>query len=245
VTAVLGPVASVALAALIAVAAYVASVPLLAAAVGLGVLALALGWSSLMELPSRRGTTLAVLGIGWVAAAMAVRAMDMTRPLAPFAALLAVAVLVAFAHELIRRHGRPHLVESLTGTLSGEAVALLGGGWVLLPSTRLRLAAVVAVAAAAAGARLTAAFPVPARWSGWAAAGVGTVVGTVAGVVTDPSRVVPVVVVSVVVAGVVSGLDRLFLGMTGVRSVPALLSSSAAPVLAVGTVAYAVARFMA
>ncbi|HEX2804831.1 MAG TPA: hypothetical protein VHN80_01505, partial [Kineosporiaceae bacterium] len=63
-TAVLGVIASVALAALIAVAAWIATPLLLAAAVGLAVLLLAVGWGSLLELPAPRGSAVAVALIG-------------------------------------------------------------------------------------------------------------------------------------------------------------------------------------
>jgi hypothetical protein len=244
VTAVLAALASVALSALIAVAADAGSTALLAVAVAVGVLALALGWATLLELPSARGTATVVAFTGWVSAAIGVRAVGMTRPLAPFAALLALAVLLAFGHELLRRHGRPHLVESVTGTLSGEAVALLGGGWVLLPSTGLGVTAVVTVATAVAGARLAGLLPVPPSLGGWLAWVLGTAAGLLGGIAVQESRLVAVAVVAAVVSAVVAGLDRLFVGMPTAGSVPAAISSAAAPVLTVGTVAYALARFL-
>jgi hypothetical protein len=245
VTAVLAALASTALAALIAVAAYAGSIPLLAVAVGVTVLFLALGWGALLELPAPRGTALIVMVIGGASAGLAVWATGALRPLAPFAALLALAVLLSFGHELIRGRGRPHLVESLTGTLSGAAVALLGGGWVLLPGTRLALAGLAAGAAAVAGARLGTLLPVPPRLDGWVSLATGAAAGAATGAALDPARVLPLVAVVVAVASVVAGLDRLLLGRTGRRSLPAVLSASAAPVLAVGTVAYAVARLVA
>ena len=250
VTAALAPLASVALAALVAVAAYTVYTPLVAVAVGVAVLALAMGWGGLLELPARRGTALVLTLTGWASAVIAVLAIGMVRPLAPFTALLAVAVLLAFAHELIRGQGRPHLVESVTGTLSGEAVALLGGGWVLLPSTRLGLTAVVAAAAATAGARLACLIPLPPRVAGWVALMLGVAAGTLAGVLVDPSQLMPVAVLSGVVSAVVAGLDQVFIGLPATRpasgafSAISAFSAAAAPVLAVGTVAYAVSRLL-
>jgi len=244
VTAVLGAIASVAFAGLIVVAGYAVSPLMLAGAVAVSVLVLALGWGSLLDLPARRGTGLVIALVGCGGAALAVKAANMTRPLAPYAALLAGAVLLAFAHELTRRRGRPHLVESVTGTAAGETLALLGGGWALLPGTRLGLAALVAGAAATGGARLVAVLAVPERIAGWAALATGAAIGAIAGAVVDPTRVLPLLAVAVVVASVVAGLDRLLLGLTGRRSVLAVLAGGAAPVLAVGTVAYAVARLV-
>jgi hypothetical protein len=244
VRAVLGALASVAFAALIVVAGYAVTPMLLAGAVALTVVVLALGWGSLLELPARRGTGLVIAVIGCGGAALAVKAVNITRPLAPFAALLAGAVLLAFAHELIRRHGRPHMVESVSGTLSGETVALLGGGWMLLPSTRLGLSALVVGAASAAAARLVAPLPLPERAEGWASLAAGALAGGISGTVLDPAQGMPLLGVALAVASVVAGLDRLVLGISARPSVPGVLAGAVAPVLAVGTVAYAVARLV-
>lgn len=243
-TAVLGVIASVALAALIAAAAWTMTPVLLAGAVGLAVVVLAIGWASLLDLPAPRGSALAVVLIGLGGAAVALRAGAMTRPLAPFAALLALAVLLAFGHELLRRHGRPHLVESLAGTLAAEAVALLGAGWVLLPGTKLGLTSVAAVAAAVIGVRLAALLPIPDRAAGWVAYLAGAVVGTIGGVIAEPARYLPVALLSLGVSAVAAGLDRLLLRLPTLRGAAATLSASAAPVLAVGTVAYVLDRLV-
>jgi hypothetical protein len=244
VTAVLGAIASVALAALIAAAAWTLTPLLLAAAVGVAVVVLAVGWASLLDLPAPRGSAVAVLLIGLGGAVVALQAGAMTRPLAPFAALLALAVLLAFGHELLRRHGRPHLVESLTGTMAAEAVALLGAGWVLLPGTKLGLTAVAAVAAAVVGVRLAALLPIQDRVAGWVAFVAGAVFGTAGGVLVDPARYLPVALLSLGVSAVAAGLDRLLQRLPTMRGAAATLSASAAPVLAVGTVAYVLDRLV-
>jgi hypothetical protein len=244
VTAVLGAFASVALAALIALAAWTATPLLLAAAVGLAVVVLAIGWGRLLDLPAPRGSAVAVLVIGLGGAGVALRAGAMTRPLAPFAALLAFAVLLAFGHELMRRHGRPHLVESLAGTLSAEAVALLGAGWVLLPGTKPGFTVVAAVAAAVAAVRLSALLPMPTRMAGWVAFVAGGVIGTAAGVLAEPARYLPVALLSLGVSAVAAGLDQLLLQVPTLRGTAVTLSAAAAPVLAVGTVAYVLDRLV-
>jgi hypothetical protein len=247
VTALPAALATLALAALIAVAGYAATPLLLAAAVALAVLLLAVGWAGLLDLPAPRGSAVVIVLTGWAAAGLAVRAADMTRPLAPFAALLALSVLMAFAHELARRGGRHDLVESVTGTLSGQALALLGGGWVLVPTTRLALTALSTAIAAAAVTRLAATvpMPVPPAFAGWSALGVGAVVGATTGGLLEGSRFPSLLLVSVVVAAVVAGLDRLVLPLAERRPLPVALSAGAAPLLAVGTAAYAVARLVA
>jgi hypothetical protein len=245
VTAALPALASVVLAAVIVVAGYAVSAPLLALGVGLAVLVLAVGWGRLLELPAARGTAVAILLTGWAGAGVAVLAAKASTPLAPFTVLLAGAVLIAFGHELIRRHGRPHLVESVTGTFSGQTLALLGGGWVLLPVTSLGVAAMATAAAAAAAARVAELLPVPERIAGWLAAVIGVAVGAFTGIMVDPKRPLPLLMVALVVAAVVAGLDRLLLLLPRARTGQAALAGAAAPVLAVGTVAYAVARMVA
>lgn len=244
-TGVLGAIASVAFAGLMVVAGYAATPLLLAGAVALAVLVLALGWGALLDLPTRRGTGLVIALVGVGGAELAVRATTMTRPLAPFAALLAGSVLLAFGHQLLRRHGRPHLVESVTGTVSGQTVALLGGGWVLLPGTRLALPALAVAVAATVVARIVAVLPVAERFAGWSSLVAGAAAGGFTGVMLDPPRAMPLLAVGVVVAAVVAGLDRLLLTLASSRrSVPGTLAAAAAPVLVVGTVAYAVARLV-
>ena len=244
VTAVLGALSSVALAAVIAVAAWTASPLLLAAAVGLAVLAFATGCGPLLDLPAPRGSAVVVIVSGGGGAGVALRAATAVHPLASFAALLARAVLLAFGHELLRRHGRPHLVESLAGTLAAEAVALLGAGWVLLPGTRLGLTAVAAVAAAVVGVRLAGLLPVPARLAGWVALIAGGVLGTAIGVALAPARYLPVALLALGVSAVAAGVDRLLEGIPDLRGTAVTLSAGAAPVLAVGTVAYVLDRFV-
>jgi hypothetical protein len=168
----------------------------------------------------------------------------MARPLAPFAVLLALSVLLAFGHELARGGGRQQLVESVTGTVSGQALALLGGGWVLLPTTRLALTALSTALAAAMGARLLALVPVPRSFAGWTAVAGGVAAGTAAAAVLDPSRLVSLFLVATVVAAVVAGLDRLILRVLPRAGATAVLAAGAAPLLAVGTAAYAAARLV-
>jgi hypothetical protein len=237
VTALLGPLVSAVFAGLIVAAGYTGSSLLLAAAVALPALVLALGWPRLLDLPALPGSLAVIALTGLAGAATAVAAAGMTRPLAPFAALLAGAVVVAFAHELLRRHGRPHLVESVTGTLCGQTLVLLGGGWVLVPGTRFGLITL-------AGARLTVAVPVPERFAGWASLVVGVLAGALVGLLIEPRRAAAMLAVALVVSAVAAGLDRLLIPLAAGRSALRRLAAAAAPVLAVGTVAYAVARLV-
>jgi hypothetical protein len=241
VNAVLGALASVALAALVALSAYSVTA-VLAAALALVVLCVALGWPALFRLPGPRGSSAAIAVAGWAGIALALAVQERVRPLAWFAALLAFAVLLAFVREIVRPVPRDGLVESLTGTLAGEVVAVLAAGWLLVPRTALGTAGVLVAAVAVAVARLPGALPWPGALTAWG----GLVAGTVAAVVTArlavPSQLGAGVLIGVAVAGVVAGLDRLLSGAPDTRGAAALIASAAAPVAASGVVAYAVAR---
>lgn len=240
-TAVLGALASVALAGLVAVSAF-SGPTVLAAAVALVVLVTALGWAALFDLPGRLGSGTVVALAGWAGVLLALVVQQRVRPLAAFTGLLAAAVLAAFVHELLRRAPREALVESLTGTFAGEVVVVLGAAWVLVPHTTVGVAGVLVGAVAVAAARLATALP----WSGSVTAWIGVAVGTAAATITaqlsTQVQLGPGALIGLSVAGVVAGLDRLLALPAVGRGSAALVASSAAPVAAAGVVAYAVAR---
>jgi hypothetical protein len=238
---VLGALVSAALAGLVALSAY-SGVSVLGAAVALVVLATALGWAPLFELPGRVGSGVVVAVAGWAGVALALAVQYRVRPLAAFAELLAVAVLIAFVHEILRRAPREALVESLTGTFAGEVVVVLAGAWVLVPRTGVGVAGVLVGAVAVGGARLATALPWPGAVTGWIGLVAGTVGAAIAAMIVSPVHVGPGAVIGVAVAAVVAGLDRLLALPAAARGTAALVASSAAPVAAAGVVAYAVAR---
>lgn len=244
-TAVLGAAGSVALAALLAVTSAVSTGPALpAAAVAVVVLALAAGWGVLLDLPDPRGTGVVIAVTGLAAAVASVVSQGRTRPLAAFAAVLALGVLLAFGHELVRRGGRAALVESVTGTFSGQVLAVLAAGWALLPGTRVGLDGVLVAAAAVAAARLSTAVPGPARVTGWVGVAAGAVAALVVGYVVMPQLLGAAAAIGLGIAGVTAGLDRLLAAQDAAQDPAALVASAAAPVAAAGTVAYAVARLL-
>ncbi len=241
-TAVLAALASVALAGLVGLAGVV-NPSLLAVAVGLVVLVAALGAGVLLGLPHPNGTALLVLLTGWSAVAVTTFAPD-DEPLGLLAAFLALSVLLAFAHELLRRDGRVDLVESVTGTVTGQVCVLLAAGWVLLPETALGRAAIFVAAVSVGVARAVTAIPFPRLLAAWAPFVAGTVGAVVAAQFTDPVRNLPAIATGVAVSAVVAGLDRLLRHAPGSGTALGLLTSAAAPVAAVGTVTYAVVRLV-
>jgi hypothetical protein len=221
---------------------------LVAAAAGLCVLGLAVGWGDLLRLPHKPGTAVLVGALG--AAALVIGTLASTtqdrlpQPLSVFAAVIAIAVLTAFAHELVRQDGRRNLVESLTGTVTGQVIAVLASGWVLLAYTRPGSSALVVTAAAVAGGRLASGLPLPLPFG--AMAWVGVVVGVLAafGASFFVSGVPPLnaAVVGLTVSGVAVAIDQLFGPAPDQLQDLSMLARAAAPVAAAGTVAFAVIR---
>jgi hypothetical protein len=153
-------------------------------------------------------------------------------------------VLAAFGHELARRDGRTDLVESVTGTVTCQVCVLLAAGWVLLPQTSLGQAAILVAAVAVGVARAVTALPLKSPVAAWAPFVAGTVGAVIAAQFTEPVRLLPAVASGLAVSGAVAGLDRLLRQAPGARTAIGLLAAAAAPVSAVGTVAYAVSRLV-
>ena len=116
--------ATIAFAALVGLTGY-ASPDFVAVAVGLAGLVLAWGWPQLLSLPSPRGTS-TVLAVGTV---LMTGSVLLTRD-APYLqwlpAAMAVSVIAAFLHQLMRRDGRPRLTESVSSSVTGLVVVSAG-----------------------------------------------------------------------------------------------------------------------
>lgn len=128
---------------------------------------LAWGWTRLVGLPSRRGTTIvvatsAVLLTGSVVLPADGYAMRWTP------AALAFCVTCAFVHQLLRQDGRPRVVASLSGSMLALAILCSGVAWIALPGLRLGPPVMASVAlglAASAGAEWTCLRTRHGRWA--------------------------------------------------------------------------------
>ena len=225
-----------------------------AGVVALVVVLVAAGWGALFDLPDGSGVVavLTLTGLGSLAVVMwRGRGHE---PLGLFAAAVAAALMLAFARELLRRDGRTHLVESVTGTLSGQVVTVLAAGWLLLPQLtqgRVCLMLAAGVTAAAVVGDLAGALPVipdsRRPWVGGLAASVAAAAAAVAlARFWQPSLLMPALVLAPLAAGVVSGLGALLMHQPAARSrAAAMVAGAAARVAVMGTVAYAVLRLVA
>jgi len=218
------------------------------AAAGLCVLAMAVGWGELLRLPHRSGTAImvGVLGLGALVAGTVAAApkTGVARPLSVFAAVIAIAVLTSFAHELLRQDGRRDVVESVTGTFTGQVMAVLAAGWVLLEQTRPGSSAVIVAAAAVIASRLLTALPLPLSTVllSWIGMGVGLVAALATSFFVSDVPPLNAAVVGAAVAGIGIAIDQLFAPVPERQVDLGLLARAAAPVAAAGTVAYAVVR---
>ncbi|MCH8611973.1 hypothetical protein [Arsenicicoccus dermatophilus] len=126
--------AAVALAVLLAVAgsARGAAGPVTVGAVAVAFAVLTAGWTRLVGLPSRKGTVITV-GITAVLLLASVALPRDGASLRWVPAALALGVVSAFLHQLLRRDGRPRVVTSLSGTLLALALLASGVTWVAVP----------------------------------------------------------------------------------------------------------------
>lgn len=128
----------------------VASPDVLALALWIGGAVLAWGWAGMLALPAPRGTSVVLL-LGAIALVLGA-AWDHQVPwLSWVAVALAISVLVAFLHQLLRVDGRPRIVESVSSIVLG--LGLITCGVLLIPlATTTEGAALVAATVAGAGA---------------------------------------------------------------------------------------------
>ncbi|HEY5515896.1 MAG TPA: hypothetical protein VIK12_06795 [Pengzhenrongella sp.] len=172
-------VATAVAAALVAVAAFLGEVPLIALA-GVLAVAFAVGWPSLVDLPRRLGATI-LIGLGGAGAVLAIAFTPGEPFLRELPLVFALAIVLAFVNELLRRDGRERLVESVSGVVAGVLIAASMSGWVAAGRTAGGVSLVVTGAVALAAGSAVSTLPV----GGWlrvfgtlaAAAGAGTGTG--------------------------------------------------------------------
>lgn len=122
-------------------------------------LGLAWGWAGALGLPSPYGTAgvLAASSVVMVTVVLADRSTAMTW----LPAAMGASVLLTFLHQLLRRDGRPRLVESASATLLG--LAIIGSGVMFIPLALSPEKATLAFAATSAAA-VSAAVDLIGRW---------------------------------------------------------------------------------
>lgn len=233
--------ATVVLAAAVALAAWGGPVPLAAAVLATS-LAQGLGWPRLLGLPTQRGSASVMATCGAVAVVV-VALTPGGSPLQWLPSVLALSVLAAFAHQLLRRDMRPRLVESVTGVVAGVVCVELGAAWLAVldhGGGQLVAAACAAVAAAA----VATAMPGPQRYTDPLAVVAGAVFGALAALALPQVEVAPAGLLGLSLGAVVAGLDRLFLHLPATTSRRAGVAVGASVVSGCGIVAYLGSRLV-
>jgi hypothetical protein len=211
-------------------------------AVALTQVLLAVAWFPALRATGPTGGRLVVLAAA-VAADLAVLAADETRPMEHVAPVLAVALLAALVHQLVRRDGRGGLTTSLTATGAAAVFVCLGSAWLALDMSRegsglLVLGAVAAAAPAVvdlANSRLG-----RPRWA--RAVGAAAVTGVAAAAVAETTEVsLPVALAAGAGAVVAARLAVLFADRA---PVPHPWLPAALPPVLVAPVVYLLGRLL-
>ncbi|WP_324649409.1 hypothetical protein [Georgenia sp. H159] len=187
------------------------------------------GWPRLISLPVTvgPGVVIALCGLGALAVVVLTESVD------GVAVVLGLAVAAAFVQEMLRRDGRPRLVESVAGTVTGSVVAASAAMWPALGATRPATAVVVTAAAALAAGAICTVPPLRAQVVSPLAMVVAGGAGLVAGLVLP--AVGPLVGVATgLVAGILTSTVHLVLGRfpSSTRPLPALAAAALPPMLA-------------
>ena len=118
-------------------------------AVAVTVVVVAWGWAGALDLPTPRGTV-GVLLLGGLAILSSVWVPDDSTHLNWLPGALAVSIMTAFLHQLLRRDGRPRVAESVSAVLF--ALALFTCAAFLIPLTRTDNGSLLVTAAMSAAA---------------------------------------------------------------------------------------------
>jgi hypothetical protein len=231
------------LATLLAVASFVG--PLwTAVAAALLVVLLAVGWAPLLRLPAEGATTLVVLvaGLGGLAVTWFTQGEPVLRNL-PL--VIAMSLVLAFVAQMLRRGGRPRLVESVSGMTAGVVAAVCAAGWVAAVRTDAGADLVTTSAVALAVGSAVSALPIAAGWTGsLLAAALGAAAGV--GAASALPEVEPLLglVVGLVAGLVAAALRFLFDRQPTLARRRAALAAVAVPVTVTGMLVLVVGRLL-
>ena len=235
-------VGTTAVAAAVAGAAILGDAPVVGVAAALA-LVVAVGWPSLLRLPSvlGAGVVIALGGMGAVATVTATQGQPFLREL-PI--VVALAVLLAFVNELARQDGRLRLVESVTGTVTGVMVATAAAGWVVAGRAPGGTSLVVSGAVALFVSALISVFPLT-GWTGASlTAAAGALGGGAAAAVMPDINVLAGVLLGLATGILVAALHVLFDDVPAARGPLAGSAVIVLPVAVTGILVYVVGRVL-
>lgn len=214
----------------------------LAIAVTIGVIAW--GWAGALGLPTPRGTV-GVLLLGGLAIVSAVTLSEGDGHLNWLPGALAVCIITAFLHQLLRRDGRPRVAESVSAVLL--ALTLFTCAAFLVPLSRSDLGAALALASVC-GAAASALVSLAMRKGGsrvapWVVP-MGLAVGGGGGALISLAVAAPwsaLMVCGVLAAGVSHGVRTVFAPLPTMAHARPRMVVALCSVVIVGIIPYAVA----
>ena len=217
---------------------YVVS-PTLGGAVVCALMALfAVGWPRLVDLPARLERALLLLVVG-AGAVWAVLAAGNLRFLAITGAL---GIIGSFVLELVRRDGRPRLIDSIAASVTGVVVLLSGSAWLGMGPDPIALAVVVTTAGTLAAGAAVSAIHLPPWPHALATIAAATLIG--AGAALALPNLSWVALLIGVAAGLASTSVHQVLGRyPAARRPRAALAAAVLPVVVAGLPAYGLLRY--
>jgi hypothetical protein len=234
------PLAGAAMAVLVGVTGY-AGAPVLAAAVLVVDAVLLWGWALLLDLPAPRSTT-AALGLAALLTVASVAFMQDEPYLEWLPVAGAGSVLVCFAHQLLRRDGRPRLVESLGGEITAVALLVCAAATVALPRTPGGGDSSLALGAAVVATSLVELVRLPERmYAALAAVSAAAAAALAAGLAPHTTAVFGAAL-GLCVAVIAVAVRRLLLAQPAITHPRSALTMAAAPLAAGGMLAYVLTR---
>jgi len=207
------------------------------------VMAVAIGWPWLINLPTPRTSSL-VLALCGFGAVVAVVIMNVEPLLKWLPAALAGAVVVVFLQQLLRRDGRPRLTEAVAGMVAGMLVLASAAGWVAAVRTAGAESLVVASAVGLAGASAAAALPVRGWFGGLLTLAAGSLAGGGVGMVMPLVSGRVGLLIGLVAGILIASLRSLFAHLPAAGQRPAVLASVTMPVAASGIAIYIIGRVL-
>lgn len=214
--------------------------PVLLAVVALMVLGFAAGWPRLVGLPTYPGASTVIAVSGLVACVV----VALTTSMRDVAIVLALSVIASFLHQMLRRDGRPRLVESVAGVVTGTVIVASATGWIAIGESRLAVAVVVTAAAAVAVGAACTAIPIAPRVVAAGAIVLASLTGLATGYLLPD--VGPVVgLLAGLAAGVVSWAVHTLFGRfpASERILPAV-AAAVLPLLLAGAPVYILGRLL-
>lgn len=146
----------------------VAGASLLAVALAVAVVVVAWGWAGALGLPAPRGT-MGVLLLGGLAILLSVSLPGGSVSLSWLPGALAIAMMSALLHQLLRRDGRPRVAESVSSVLFALTLFTCAAFFVPLARTSegVLLTSAALVAAGLSAVVATAMRRLDVRWNAW------------------------------------------------------------------------------